>query len=297
MKQIQWFPGHMAKARRQIEEKLKVIDIVYELVDARIPLSSSNPMLNEIIKNKPKIVFLNKLDLADPEVTNSWISYYEKKRIPVLAINSLNDSLEKDIYNKTKEVLKEEIKKDEEKGLINRPFNAMVLGIPNVGKSQFINNLAKKNKVRVGNKPGVTKMQSFLKAGDYLRVYDNPGVLWPKFDDESVGLKLALLGSIKDSILPLDDITLFGIDYLKKYYKKNIEKRYNIDLDSLETNIDVLNEIGKRRGCLISGGEIDYDRVYNLFLNDLRNGQLGRMSFERIDEDVWLWKKIRKTWL
>ncbi|MDD3129996.1 MAG: ribosome biogenesis GTPase YlqF [Candidatus Izemoplasmatales bacterium] len=286
MKQIQWFPGHMAKARRQIEEKLKVIDIVYELVDARIPLSSSNPMLNEIIKNKPKIVFLNKLDLADPEVTNSWISYYEKKRIPVLAINSLNDSLEKDIYNKTKEVLKEEIKKDEEKGLINRPFNAMVLGIPNVGKSQFINNLAKKNKVRVGNKPGVTKMQSFLKAGDYLRVYDNPGVLWPKFDDESVGLKLALLGSIKDSILPLDDITLFGIDYLKKYYKKNIEKRYNIDLDSLETNIDVLNEIGKRRGCLISGGEIDYDRVYNLFLNDLRNGQLGRMSFERIDEDV-----------
>ncbi|MFA6648172.1 MAG: ribosome biogenesis GTPase YlqF, partial [Candidatus Izemoplasmatales bacterium] len=237
MKQIQWFPGHMAKARRQIEEKLKVIDIVYELVDARIPLSSSNPMLNEIIKNKPKIVFLNKLDLADPEVTNSWISYYEKKRIPVLAINSLNDSLEKDIYNKTKEVLKEEIKKDEEKGLINRPFNAMVLGIPNVGKSQFINNLAKKNKVRVGNKPGVTKMQSFLKAGDYLRVYDNPGVLWPKFDDESVGLKLALLGSIKDSILPLDDITLFGIDYLKKYYKKNIEKRYNIDLDSLETNI------------------------------------------------------------
>jgi len=286
MKQIQWFPGHMAKARRQIEEKLKVIDIVFELVDARIPVSSSNPMLNEIIKDKPKLVMLNKIDLADPKITDSWIEYYNSKGILAIAVNSLNDNLQNIIYSKTKEILKSVIEKEELKGMKARPFNAMVLGIPNVGKSQFINNLAQKNKVKTGNKPGVTKMQSFLSAGDNLRVYDNPGVLWPKFDDELTGMKLALLGSIKDSLLPLDDVTLFGIEYLCKYYPHNLEKRYGINLKELETNIDILEAIGKRRGCLISGGEVDFERVYNLFLNDLRNGQLGRMSFERKEEFI-----------
>ncbi|MFA7076047.1 MAG: ribosome biogenesis GTPase YlqF [Candidatus Izemoplasmatales bacterium] len=286
MKQIQWFPGHMAKARRLIEEKLKVVDIVYELVDARIPLSSSNPMLNEIIKNKPKLVLLNKDDLADPKVTSKWIEYYQNLGITAIEINSLTDNLEKLIYQKTKDILNDLIVKEENKGMKSRPFNAMVLGIPNVGKSQFINNLAKKNKTKTGNLPGVTKNQSFLNAGDNLRVYDNPGVLWPKFDDDFTGFKLALLGSIKDSILPIDDVTLFGIDYLKEHYPFNLEKRYNINLSSLETNLDILNEIGKKRGCLVSGGEIDYDRVFNLFLYDLRNGLLGRMSFERTEENV-----------
>ncbi len=286
MKQIQWFPGHMAKARRQIEEKLKVIDIVYEIVDARIPLSSSNPMLNEIIKNKPKLILLNKDDLADPKITNQWIEYYQNKGFIAISINSLTDNLEKTIYQKTKEILSESILKDELKGLTSRPFNAMVLGIPNVGKSQFINNIAKKNKAKTGNLPGITKMQSFLNAGDNLRVYDNPGVLWPKFEDEVTGMKLALLGSIKDSILPIDDVALYGIEYLKTNYPTSLEKRYNIDLKTLVTNIEILDEIGKRRGCLISGGEIDYERVFNLFLNDLRNGLLGRMSFERLDSNV-----------
>jgi len=284
MKQIQWFPGHMAKARRQIEEKLKVIDIVFELVDARIPVSSSNPMLNEIIKDKPKLIMLNKIDLADPKITEEWVRYYQSMGIPTIPVNSLNDNLQNLIYLKTKDILKPLIEKEEAKGMKQRPFNAMVLGIPNVGKSQFINNLAQKNKVKTGNKPGVTKMQSFLSAGDNLRVYDNPGVLWPKFDDELTGMKLALLGSIKDSLLPLDDVTLFGIEYLSKYYPKNLEKRYGIKLDELETKIDILDAIGKRRGCLISGGEVDYERVYSLFLNDLRNGQLGRLSFERTEE-------------
>jgi len=286
MKQIQWFPGHMAKARRQIEEKLKVIDIVYEIVDARIPLSSSNPMLNEIIKNKPKLILLNKDDLADPKITDQWIKYYQNKGFIAIAINSLTDNLEKMIYQKTKEILSDTIVKEEAKGLTSNPFNAMVLGIPNVGKSQFINNLAKKNKAKTGNIPGITKMQSFLNAGDNLRVYDNPGVLWPKFDDDLTGMRLALLGSIKDSILPIDDVALFGIEYLKTHYPAGLEKRYNIDLKTLETNVEILDEIGKRRGCLVSGGEIDYDRVFNLFLNDLRNGQLGRMSFERLDNNV-----------
>ena len=286
MKQIQWFPGHMAKARRQIEEKLKVVDIVYEILDARIPLSSANPMLNEIIKNKPKLILLNKVDLADPNVTSSWVEYYHSQGIEALAINSLTDNLEKKIYQKTREILSETIQKEEARGMKDRPFNAMVMGIPNVGKSQFINNLAKKNKVKTGNKPGVTKIQSFLNAGDNLRVYDNPGVLWPKFDDELTGMKLALLGSIKDSILSLDDIALFGIDYLKEYYPYVLKERYDIDISVINDRIEILDEIGKKRGCLISGGTIDYDRVFNLFLNDLRNGQLGRLSFDRVKEDV-----------
>jgi len=283
MKQIQWFPGHMAKARRQIEEKLPVIDIVYELVDARIPLASSNPMLKEIIRNKPRLILLNKVDLADPQVTKAWINYYHKQGISAVETNSLTEKLPEKIYQISKGILKIQLKKESEKGLKTSPLNAMVIGIPNVGKSQFINNLAGKNKVKTGNKPGVTKMQSFLNAGDNLRVYDNPGVLWPKFDDDT-GMKLALLGSIKDSILPLDDVVLYGIDYLKKYYPKELEKKYNFNLEKLETNIDILDAIGKVRGCLVAGGEIDYERVYNLFLNDLRNGALGRMSFERVEE-------------
>lgn len=286
MKQIQWFPGHMAKARRQIEEKLQVIDIVYEVVDARVPLSSSNPMLNDIIRHKPKLILLNKDDLADPKITKEWIKYYKENAIEALSINSLTDNLEKTIYQKTLEILRDTIEKEAAKGMKPRPFNAIVIGIPNVGKSQFINNLAKKNKAKTGNLPGVTKIQSFLNAGDNLRVYDNPGVLWPKFDDELTGMKLALLGSIKDSILPIDEVTLFGIEYLKKHYPESLEKRYGIDLTSLNDNIEILDAIGKKRGCLISGGEIDYERVYNLFLNDLRNGLLGRMSFERVDQNV-----------
>jgi ribosome biogenesis GTPase A len=200
----------------------------------------------------------------------------------------LTEKLPEKIYHISKEILKKELVKEKAKGLKSKPLNAMVIGIPNVGKSQFINNLAGKNKVVTGNKPGVTKMQSFLNAGENLRVYDNPGVLWPKFDDET-GLKLALLGSIKDSLLPLDDVVLFGVDYLKRYYPKNLEKRYDLNLEELETRIDILDAIGKKRGCLISGGEIDYDRVFSLFLNDLRNGSLGRMSFERVeDENVQL---------
>lgn len=285
MKQIQWFPGHMAKARRQIEEKLSVIDIVYELVDARIPMASSNPMLLEIIHNKPRLILLNKTDLADSKVTKEWLDYYQNQGIKAVETNSLTDNLQVKIYEITKDILKDQLEKEKAKGQRMRPLNAIVIGIPNVGKSQFINNLAKKNKVRTGNKPGVTKIQSFLNAGDNLRVYDNPGVLWPKFDDET-GLKLALLGSIKDSLLPLDDVVLYGIDYLKKYYPDALFKRYKLNLEDFDSRIEILDQIGKNRGCLISGGEIDYDRVFNLFLNDLRNGELGRMSFERVNEDV-----------
>jgi ribosome biogenesis GTPase A len=285
MKQIQWFPGHMAKARRLIEEKLKIIDIVFEVVDARIPISSSNPMLNEIIGLKPKLVLLNKTDLADPNITNNWLTYYQERGIEAIAVNSLTDNLTNLITKKAQDMLSEVLAKESEKGMSARPIRAMVLGIPNSGKSQLINNLAKKTKVQTGNRPGITKIQSFLNISENLKIYDNPGVLWPKFDDDT-GLKLALLGSIKDSIIPLDDVTLFGIEYLMKYYPKNIEKRYDMKIEQSESRLDILDKIGKKRGCLISGGEIDYDRVYSLFLYDLRNGQLGRMSFERAEDYV-----------
>jgi ribosome biogenesis GTPase A len=285
MKQIQWFPGHMAKARRLIEEKLKIIDIVFEVVDARIPISSSNPMLNEIIGSKPKLVLLNKTDLADPNITNAWLTYYQERDVEAIAVNSLTDNLTNLITKKAQDMLSEILAKESEKGMSARPIRAMVLGIPNSGKSQLINNLAKKTKVQTGNRPGITKIQSFLNISENLKIYDNPGVLWPKFDDDT-GLKLALLGSIKDSIIPLDDVTLFGIEYLMKYYPKNIEKRYGMKIEISETRLDILDKIGKKRGCLISGGEIDYERVYSLFLYDLRNGLLGRMSFERAEDYV-----------
>jgi ribosome biogenesis GTPase A len=285
MKQIQWFPGHMAKARRLIEEKLKIIDIVFEVVDARIPISSSNPMLNEIIGSKPKLILLNKTDLADPNITNAWLTYYQERDVEAIAINSLTDNLTNLITKKAQDMLSEILAKESEKGMSARPIRAMVLGIPNSGKSQLINNLAKKTKVQTGNRPGITKIQSFLNISENLKIYDNPGVLWPKFDDDT-GLKLALLGSIKDSIIPLDDVTLFGIEYLMKYYPKNIEKRYGMKIEKSETRLDILDKIGKKRGCLISGGEIDYERVYSLFLYDLRNGLLGRMSFERAEDYV-----------
>jgi ribosome biogenesis GTPase A len=285
MKQIQWFPGHMAKARRLIEEKLKIIDIVFEVVDARIPISSSNPMLNEIIGSKPKLVLLNKTDLADPNITNAWLTYYQERDVEAIAVNSLTDNLTNLITKKAQDMLSEILAKESEKGMSARPIRAMVLGIPNSGKSQLINNLAKKTKVQTGNRPGITKIQSFLNISENLKIYDNPGVLWPKFDDDT-GLKLALLGSIKDSIIPLDDVTLFGIEYLMKYYPKNIEKRYGMKIEKSETRLDILDKIGKKRGCLISGGEIDYERVYSLFLYDLRNGLLGRMSFERAEDYV-----------
>ncbi|QWB99791.1 ribosome biogenesis GTPase YlqF [Mycoplasmatota bacterium] len=286
MKQIQWFPGHMAKARRLIEEKLKIIDVVYEVVDARIPESSRNPMMDEILKNKDIILILNKSDLADPNTTKKWIKFYTDKKIPFVVSNALNENILDKVYLKTINVLKHLHKKDLDKGMAERKFKAMVIGVPNVGKSQFINNLAGKNKVKTGNIPGITKNQSFIKAKKDLLLFDNPGVLWPKFETKEQAFRLALLGSIKDDILPLDEVTIFGIEFLKNNYPKALENKYDLDLSTLETTIDIIDEIGRRRGALMAGNEIDYERVFNLFLYDLRNGALGALSFEKPEEFV-----------
>jgi len=284
MKQIQWYPGHMVKAKRLIEEKLKLVDVVYEVVDARIPESSRNPMMDEITHHKARILILNKSDLADPAVTKQWEAYYDALGIPYVVANSLNDRILKNVYQKTKEVLHHLHVKDEEKGQKKRNFKAMVIGVPNVGKSQFINNLAGKNKVKTGNIPGSTKNQSFIKAQNDLLLFDNPGVLWPKFSTPEQAFKLALLGTIKDAILPIDEVVIFGVEYVKAHYPQKFNSRYGFDVDADMTTVDIIDLIGKRRGALLSGNEIDYERVFKLFLYDLRQGALGALSFEKPEE-------------
>jgi len=286
LNQIQWFPGHMAKARRQVEEKLKLVDIVYELLDARIPLSSANPMLNEIIKDKPRLILLNKADLADESENQKWISYYDSHGISALAINSLDGSPLDDVLKKSNLILQSAFQKENQKGMKSRPIRAMVLGIPNVGKSQFINRLSGKNKAKTGDKPGITKTQLYLRAGDYLELLDNPGILWPKFDSVEVAMHLALIGSVKEDLLPIDEVTLFGIELLKKQYPKRLMDRYQLlsveDVDSL----DILTNIGLRRGCLLKGNEIDFERVYKLFLYDFRSLAFGRITLEKVKKNV-----------
>jgi ribosome biogenesis GTPase A len=270
----------MAKAKRLIEEKLKLIDVVYELVDARIPESSRNPMMDDITNHKDKILILNKADLADPNITQAWAAYYEQENIPYVICNSLNDQILQDVYQKTKKVLKHLHDQDVEKGRQKRHFKAMVIGVPNVGKSQFINNLAGKNKVKTGNIPGITKTQSFIKAQNDLLLFDNPGVLWPKFSTREQAFRLALMGTIKDALLPLDEVTIFGIEYLREHYPQQLTKRYGFEIEPSMSTIDIIDQIGIRRGAKLSGNEIDYERVFNLFLYDLRQGALGALSFE-----------------
>nr|MDE5977810.1 ribosome biogenesis GTPase YlqF [Turicibacter sp.] len=209
---VQWFPGHMAKARRQIQEKLQLVDIVYELLDARIPYSSSNPMMNEIIKHKPKLIILNKVDIADPNVTQQWLSYFNEQNQPVITVDALHQNAIKKITEASKEILKEKFEKEKAKGLRPRPIRAMILGIPNVGKSTLTNNLAKRRAAQTGDRPGVTKSQQWIKVEKELELLDTPGVLWPKFEEKRVGYNLAVTGAIKDTILHLDDIILYALD-------------------------------------------------------------------------------------
>jgi len=282
MKQVQWFPGHMVKARRQVEEKLGVIDIVFELLDARAVISSMNPDIPSIIKNKPRLLILNKADLADPNVTKSWIQYFQSQGLQAVSSDATQDDLLPIIKPVVEQILAPLREKERKKGMKDRPIRVMVLGIPNVGKSQFINRLSNRNKTKTGDKPGITKIQQYLRIGDHFEILDNPGILWHKFEDPMVGLKLALLGSIKDEILPLDDLVLFGIHYLKERYPSLLKDKYKSVSNEDE---EILAAIGRSRGVLQKGGMIDYERVMKLFLFDLRNGKLGRISYDRVESD------------
>lgn len=277
---IQWFPGHMAKARRQVTEKLKLVDIIFELVDARIPHSSRNPMIDEIIQHKPRLVLLNKADMADKEVTKEWIHFFDRQGIKALAINSQAGTGMKEIVSASKWILTEKFARMQAKGIKPRAIRAMIVGIPNVGKSTLINCLAKKNIAKTGNTPGVTKAQQWIKVGKELELLDTPGILWPKFEDQEVGSKLALTGAIKDTILNLQDVSIYGLRFLEKEYPQRLKERYQLQYIP-EDIVALFNEIGKRRGALMSGGEVDYDKVAELVIHDIRSEQLGPLSFEK----------------
>ncbi|WP_370468036.1 ribosome biogenesis GTPase YlqF [Parageobacillus thermoglucosidasius] len=277
---IQWFPGHMAKAKREVQEKLKLIDIVFELLDARIPMSSRNPMINEILGNKPRIVLLNKADMADEAATQQWIAYFQQQQLRALAIDAQTGTGIKQIVAVSKEMLKDKFAKMAAKGIKNpRPMRALIVGIPNVGKSTLINRLAGRNIAKTGDKPGVTKAQQWIKVGKEMELLDTPGILWPKFEEEEVGLKLATTGAIKDTILNLQDVAVYALNFLKQHYPERLKERYSLD-DIPEEIAELFAAIGRRRGCLVSGGAVDYDKVAEIVLHDIRTERLGRISFE-----------------
>lgn len=281
---IQWFPGHMAKARRQVDEKLKQVDVVFELLDARLPLSSRNPMIDDLVKRKPRLVLLTKCDLADEKVNKSWIDYFRTRGISVLPIDAQTGKGVGQIQPAAEKLLTSLFAAREKKGIRSRRVRAMVLGIPNVGKSSLINRLAKRSATVTGDRPGVTKAQQWIRIGQTLELLDTPGILWPKFDDPQVGLRLAASGAIKEEILPLEEVALYAVQYLARRYPHLLAERYKLQNLADLQGVELMEEIGKKRGCLQKGGEINYEKAAEIILNDLRSGRIGRISLE-IPED------------
>lgn len=280
---IQWFPGHMAKARRQVTEKLKLIDVVIELLDARLPLSSRNPMIDEIVKDKPRLVLLNKTDLADQKVTDQWIEYFRSKQLTAMGIDALSGKGVHKIPDQCRKLVEPIMEKRRAKGMNDRAVRVMILGIPNVGKSSLINRLAGKKVAQTGDRPAVTKSQQWVKMTDGLDLLDTPGILWPKFEDPLVGYRLAASGAIKDEILDVGEVALFVTEYLRMYYPEPLTDRFKME-DIPEDRIELLEEIGRKRGCIMGRGQVDYDKVAQLILRELRSGKMGLISLERPDD-------------
>lgn len=280
--QIQWFPGHMAKARREISERMKVIDIVIELVDSRAPYSSKNPMLNDIINQKPRLIVLTKKDMSDDEKTKQWVAYYESIGYQAMSVNLKNFNEYQKIIEKCRMVLKPKMDKEKARGIKPRAIRAMVLGIPNVGKSTFINKLANRKATVTGNKPGVTKAQQIIRVAKDFELFDTPGVLWPKFEDEHIARNIALLGSIKQDILPLDDLFVYVMRYLTQNYPHLLRQRYNleIDLDDPDWLLKSFDHIAEKRKIRPLRGETDYDRVIQLVFSEIHDGSLGKVTWE-----------------
>ena len=274
----QWYPGHMTKAKRQMQEDIKLIDLLIELVDARVPFSSRNPDIDKLGANKGRMVLLNKSDLADPKGNKAWIEYFKSQGITVLEINSRTGSGMKSIQNAVNEACKEKRERDKKRGILNRPIRAMVVGIPNVGKSTFINSYAGKACTKTGNKPGVTKGKQWIRLGKGLELLDTPGILWPKFEDQEVGMRLAFIGSINDEILIEDELAMDLIKYLKGRYPLAIENRFQIEEN--EDPVVTLANIAKARGCYKKGQEIDYTKAASILMDEFRSGKLGKMTLE-----------------
>ena len=273
-----WYPGHMTKAKRQMQEDIKLIDLVVELVDARLPQSSRNPDIDELGKNKFRLILMNKNDLADPKATEGWTRYFEEKGYAVVCLDARSKNYMNQIHNVIMDVCKEKIERDRKRGIKNRPVRAMVVGIPNVGKSTFINSFAGKAVAKTGNKPGVTKGKQWIRLNKNVELLDTPGILWPKFENQTVGLRLALVGSINDDILNIDELAMELIRYLKANYPGALAARYDIEEENEDAQ--VLLAIAKQRNCIKNGGELDYAKAAILVLDEFRSGKLGRISLE-----------------
>lgn len=276
---FQWYPGHMTKAKRQMQEDIKLIDLIIEIVDARIPLSSRNPDIDQLGQNKFRLILMNKSDLADPAATREWTVFFQEKGYFVVALDARSKAGMKQITDTIMEACKEKIERDRKRGIKNRPVRAMVVGIPNVGKSTFINSYAGKTVAKTGNKPGVTKGKQWIRFGKNVELLDTPGILWPKFEDQMVGLRLALIGSIKDEILNTDELSLELIKLLKESYPGVLHARYDVTEEQKET--ELLFEIAKNRNCVSKGMELDYSKAANLLIDEFRDGTLGRITLER----------------
>lgn len=275
---VQWYPGHMTKAKRQMQEDIKLIDLIIELVDARVPLSSRNPDIDEIGKNKARLILLNKADLADETQNEAWKTYFQEKGFYVVKVDSRNGAGMKMVQNVIQEACKEKTERDRKRGIKNRPIRAMVAGIPNVGKSTFINTFAGKACAKTGNKPGVTKGKQWIRLNKNVELLDTPGILWPKFEDQEVGKRLAFIGSIKDDILNMEELALELISYLCEKYPGTIEERYHIPEEG--EPVDVLGAIAKVRGCLKKGEELDYTKATGILFEEFRSGKIGRITLE-----------------
>lgn len=276
---IQWFPGHMAKARREVTEKLKLVDVIFELVDARIPYSSSNPMLEEIIHQKKRVIILNKADTADEKVTQEWIEHFADRGLPAVAVNAQEGKGMHKIERAAEALMAEKFERQRSRGMKPRAIRAMILGIPNVGKSTLINRLVKKNIAKTGNKPGVTKAQQWIKVGKTLELLDTPGILWPKFEDQRVGYKLALTGAIKDDLLHMEEVAGFGLRFLEEHYPEKLQNWLQIE-NLPEDMTEILALVAERRGIFDRYRDPDYSRAAELLVREMRQEKMGRVSFD-----------------
>ncbi|MDN4592402.1 ribosome biogenesis GTPase YlqF [Polycladomyces subterraneus] len=284
---IQWFPGHMAKAKRQVEEKMKMVDVVLELLDARLPMSSRNPLIDRLVGKKPRLVLLTKTDLADPTATEAWVSHFNRLGLDVLPVDATTGKGVAQIPKRCEMLLAEKFAALARKGIRTRRIRAMILGIPNVGKSTLINRLAKRNAAQTGDRPGVTKGQQWIRIGNALELLDTPGILWPKFEDQLVGLRLAASGAIREEILPLEEVAAFALQYMVNRYPVLLQERYGIAPGEMQEGAWMLEEVGRRRGCMRKGGEVDLEKAAELVVHEIRSGRIGRISLELPDD----WQK------
>ena len=281
---INWYPGHMKKTMDNIRASLKLVDIVGEIIDSRIPISSKNPVIDDVLKDKPRIMILNKSDMADENETKKWLSYYRKKGYGAVVVDALHSKGLDKIYSVAKEMLSDKFKKLEEKNLSAKTIRMMIVGIPNVGKSTFINSISKRKSAKIGDRPGVTKQVQWIKTKNDLELLDTPGVLWPKFEDERIGLHLAFTGAIKDEIMDIENLAFRFIDELNKKDVNILKNRYNLSEDSYEETIFLMDEIGRNRGAILKKNEIDYFKVANLVFDDFRKVKLGRITLETVED-------------